>query len=197
MSPLPVSAYRTVHTDIQQPASPAPLKERVDGSSLLSLSVGKQKRLVSALTDDYFLYPIDRSTYQVLSYSNKDEPSIYTVSVFHTPICECTDFVLQCAGKDKWCKHILRVWAEISVGDLPPLGADPVDWLTHEYQQSLLDLINVLDAYRSQNNEPPSAIVKRSQALRDSLNELTSTAAPTEAQMEHFTRVWKEHRTER
>lgn len=183
-------------TEIHYPDSPAPLNERVNGSALLSLSAGKRKRLFSALSDDYFVYPLNRSTYRVISYSN-NEPSTYTVSVFYTPICECVDFVLHCAGKDKWCKHILRVWAEISVGDLPPLGADPIDWLIHEYQRSLLDLIAALDSYRDNDREPPVELVDRSETLRDTLTQLKATVEPSETQLEQFTRVWKANRTER
>lgn len=185
-------------SEIPYPSTPDPLNRRVDGSELLSLSVGKRKRLIKALHDSYFVFPLDRNTYRVISYKDDSdkEPKEYTVSIFYTPICECMDFVLHCAGRDKWCKHTLRVWAEIHAGDLPPLGADPIDWLDSRIRDSLLELITALDAHRAEDIEPPEDLVQRSEELRDALKMLQNTDEPSAEILENVTRSWKRNRTE-
>lgn len=114
--------------------------KRLDGHTVSQLESRKRYKDFTALEEDFLIFPIDINTYRVISVKDSGENSEYTVSVFDKPICECGNYVYNCIGSDKqdWCKHIFRVWSEVRVGELPPLGSDPREWLRDKIQREIL-----------------------------------------------------------
>ncbi len=168
-------------------APPAPAKnvrERVEGSAVNNLSPEKKKRLFAALGEDFFVFPIHRSTFRVISLKEDGDHTSYTVSVFDQPICECGDYVFRCIGTDQWCKHIFRVWAEIHVNELPPLGIEPEKWLRYRLEPLLFSLIRSSDQQDT----------RRAEKVRDAYKSLEEN--PSEYELWEATSIWRRYRRE-
>lgn len=114
---------------------------RLDGSTLARLPSSKTRRLKNALGDALITYPVGKSSYRVITLKDDGTRSDYVVSVFNQPWCECGDFIYSCLPESQsqtWCKHIFRVWSEIRVGALPPIGIDPAFWLRAKLKDEYL-----------------------------------------------------------
>lgn len=166
-------------------APPVPaekLRRRVDGAAVNRLSAEKKARLFEGLEGEFFIYPIERSTYRVVSLKDTGDHTVYTISVFDRPICECKDYIFQCIGTDRWCKHIFRVWAEVHVGELPPLGIEPTKWLQSKIEAALFARID----------GPNEEDTQRARALRDAYKVLDDDPQPRDFWT--ATSRWRRHR---
>lgn len=141
------------------------INERLSGRAVNTLTSGQRSRLFKALDGNFVIYPVQPNVYNVVSVKENQENSKYTVSVFDRPQCECLDYVLRCVEEDRWCKHILRVWAEIRVGELPLLGVNPSDWLRARLEDELLRVLGrdeeaavaLREAYHALDDDLPDA----------------------------------------
>lgn len=158
------------------------LRTRVDGAAVNRLSAEKTTRLFEGLRGEFFIYPIERSTYRVVSLKDDGTYTTYTISVFDRPICECMDYIFQCIGTDRWCKHIFRVWAEVHVGELPPLGIEPAKWLQSKLETALFARID----------DPDTDDTDRARELRDAYEALEDN--PSSGDFWVATSRWRQHR---
>lgn len=84
-------------------------------------------------------------------------------------MCDCYDYVFKCIEEKydrEWCKHILRVWAEVQIHELPPLGVSPTEWLTAK-----------LTAEYDRRSDRPESTMRL--AIGRMLTRLTEDSSPT------------------
>lgn len=154
------------------------INKRLDGSAVNSLAPPKKARLFNGLDADLTIYPVARNTYNVMSVKEGEPNKRYTVSVFHKPICECKDYVFRCINTEKWCKHIFRLWAEIRLGEQPPLGVEPDSWLKARLEDEIF-------AYISEDK-------KKAEELRDAYKRLEDNPKPVDFQYAVY--AWRTYR---
>lgn len=168
------------------------IQERLSKSKLDALPSGQQRRMESALEENFFTYPVAYNTYHVQTLDSDDRvKSEYTVSVFHRPICECMDYIIRCVGTDKWCKHILRVWAEIYVDELPGLGINPKYWLEANLRQLVLTYMDSANT----SADLDKIIEPHLTRVRHAYFDISELEDPQPTDFERATYVWREAKT--
>jgi len=92
---------------------------------------GQQERMERAVTEDLVVYPISKTSSQVLSGESE-----YIVSG-EPPACQCEDFLFNCDYRHgEYCKHVWTVEFLQSCGVIPK-SEPPQNWLIEQIQMDL------------------------------------------------------------
>lgn len=111
---------------------PASVIEAVDTAPLEdSLGEKATRRLTSAQSSQFYVFPRSPSLYRVESVTDGCVESIYTVNMRSRHACDCSDYFHR--GDNHFaCKHIWRVRLLIKLTALPAPDEDPYAWLINE-----------------------------------------------------------------
>lgn len=114
------------------------LKEETDLTSLKNaIPNDEAKRVESASSDRFYVFPRAVSQYIVLSVDEGDVKETYQLNLNSQAACSCYDFMYNCSPTGISCKHIWRVRFLIKLDCLPSKTTDPYSWLISEFYKDI------------------------------------------------------------
>lgn len=146
------------------------MQDIVEPAIRTQLSIHQRKRLDSAVSESFRVYP--RSAGQFTVYSpapERESVKTYTVDTTYEDAqsCTCSDFAYRCdLAADELCKHLWRVTLLRKLDVLPTQSIDPYDWLLDELAR---------DAQLLSNRGPPDTTDSTPPQLSSLREEVRST----------------------
>ncbi len=90
------------------------------------------KRVESAESEKFYVYPVSKSIYKVESVKKGVIKDTYQVNMNRVSACSCSDFLYNCSPNEISCKHIWRIRILFRLECLPNPDIDPFAWLITE-----------------------------------------------------------------
>lgn len=114
-----------------------------------SLSDAESKRITSAISETFYVFPRSPGLYNVVSTDEGEEQSTYHVNLNSDAACSCSDFMFRCTSQGIKCKHIWRIRLLVKLDCLPGRYDDPFSWVVSQIykdrawlQRQQIDTVN-------------------------------------------------------
>lgn len=98
-----------------------------------SVNDEEEKRILSAINEDFYVYPRSQGLYIIDSIDDGSIDNTYVANLHSGSTgCSCRDYLIRCTGRGISCKHIWRIRLLIRLKSLPSWKEEPYNWLVDQ-----------------------------------------------------------------